>query len=65
MSRIAQKFDHALLKVWFEGSHTSRNFSGVTLMMRSGNVLTIQNSSGATYILNWDHINMIEEIHNE
>ncbi len=60
-----QKFDHALIKVWFGGAHTSRNFPGVMSMGKKGNVLTITNSSGTVYVLNWDNINMIEEINDE
>jgi len=60
-----QKFDHVLLKIWFTGSHTSRNFPLVMSVERDGNILTIKNSSGTTYLLNWNNINMIEEIHNE
>lgn len=63
--KTVEKYDHAFFKVWFSGSHTSRNFSGVMEIERNGSVLFIRNDSGTTYVLNWDNINMIEEIHDE
>ena len=65
MQTTKQKFDRVLLKVWFGGVPTSRNFQKVMSMERSGNILTVINDSGPTYLLNWDNINMIEEIYSE
>ncbi len=65
MAAVTQQFDHVLLKVWFGGAHTSRNFINVIAMTREGSALTIENNSGTTYLLNWNNINMIEEIYNE
>lgn len=61
--KTIQKFEHAMLKVWFIGGDKSRNLAGVLEIERDGNVLIVRNNSQTTYLLNWDNINMIEEVH--
>lgn len=56
------KYDHAMLKIWFSAGATSRNISNVMEIEHKGNTLIIRNNSNTTYIVNYDNVNMIEEI---
>jgi hypothetical protein len=55
------KFDHVLLKFWFTGG-ISRNISNVIEIAREGNFMAVY-TGNATYIINFDNVSMIEEIH--
>ena len=40
-----QKFDHALIKVWFTSGHVSRTFGGVVEIQQDGDLMFIRNNS--------------------
>ena len=56
------KFDNAQIKVWFNSQGTSRNFYNVVSILQKGNSALITTSGGDQHILNFNNINMIEEI---
>lgn len=56
------KFDNAQIKVWFNSQGTSRNFYNVVSILQKGNSALITTAGGDQHILNFNNINMIEEI---
>jgi hypothetical protein len=58
-----QQFDHAYIKLWYVGSNISRNFSDVMTMQRNGDILKLYQYDGTTYIVNWNNVTLIEEVH--
>jgi hypothetical protein len=58
-----QQFDHAFIKLWFVGSSISRNFTDIMTMQRNNDVLKLYQYDGTTYIVNWNNVTLIEEVH--
>lgn len=56
------KFDNATIKVWFNSQGTSRNFFNVISILQKGNSALISTKNGDQHIVNFNNINMIEEI---
>ena len=56
------KFEGATIKVWFNTLSTSRNFYDVAEIVQEGNAALIKMGNGDQHFLNWENINMIEEI---
>ncbi|UWG96807.1 hypothetical protein LPY66_18300 [Dehalobacter sp. DCM] len=56
------KLDHANLKIWFSQSMTSRNINDVVSIESKGNMMSVQKGNGSAVILNFDNVNLIEEI---
>jgi hypothetical protein len=55
-------FEGATIKVWFNTLSTSRNFYDVAEIVQEGNAALIKMGNGDQHFLNWENINMIEEI---
>ena len=56
------EFDNANIKVWFNTLSTSRNFFHVKEIVQEGNAALIRMSNGDQHFLNFENVNMIEEI---
>lgn len=56
------KFEGAIIKVWFSTLSTSRNFYNVAEIVQEGNAVLIRTGSGDQHLLNFENINVIEEI---
>lgn len=56
------KFEGATIKVWFNTLSTSRNFYNVAEIVQEGNAALIRMSNGDQHFLNFENVNMIEEI---
>ncbi len=55
-------FDNANIKVWFNTVSTSRNFYNVAEIVQEGNAVLIKIGNGDQHLLNFNNVNMIEEI---
>ena len=55
-------FEGATLKVWFLNAGISRNFTNVAEIVQEGNALLIKTENGDQHLLNFENVNMIEEI---
>ncbi len=58
-------FDGATIKVWFKTISTSRNFYNVAEIVQEGNAVLIKIGNGDQHLLNFENVNMIEEIENK
>lgn len=58
----AIEYDHIPLKVWFSQGMTSRNIPDVVSIEISGNMMKITTGNKSEMILNFDNVNLIEEI---
>lgn len=63
--RMKAKFEGATIKVWFNTLSTSRNFYNVAEIVQEGNAVLIRTGNGDQHLLNFDNVNMIEEIETE
>ena len=59
------EFDNANIKVWFNTLSTSRNFYNVREIIQEGNAALIKTNNGDQHFLNFENVNMIEEIETE
>lgn len=55
-------FEGASIKVWFKTLSTSRNFHDVAEIVQEGNAVLIKTGNGDQHLLNFENVNMIEEI---
>ncbi len=55
-------FEGAKIKVWFKTVSTSRNFYNVAEIVQEGNAVLIKTGNGDQHLLNFENVNMIEEI---
>lgn len=55
-------FEGATIKVWFKTLSTSRNFHNVAEIVQEGNAVLIKTGNGDQHLLNFENVNMIEEI---
>jgi hypothetical protein len=55
-------FEGATIKVWFKTISTSRNFYNVAEIVQEGNAVLIKTGNGDQHLLNFENVNMIEEI---
>lgn len=58
---IAQ-FDKVNLKIWFSNNGTSRNLQKVVEIDHVGNLMKVELEDGKTVLINFDNVNMIEEV---
>ena len=58
-------FEGATIKVWFNTLSTSRNFYDVAEIVQEGNAVLIRTGNGDQHLLNFENVNMIEEIETE
>ena len=58
-------FSNSTIKVWFKTLSTSRNFKNVTEIKQEGNAVLIKTSEGDQHLLNFENVNMIEEINTD
>ncbi len=58
-------FEGATIKVWFNTLSTSRNFYNVAEIVQEGNAVLIRTGNGDQHLLNFENVNMIEEIETE
>lgn len=56
------EFDNATIKVWFNSQGTSRNFYNVRYILQEGNSALIKTANGDQHLVNFNNINMIEEV---
>lgn len=56
------EFDNATIKIWFNSQSTSRNFHNVTEIIQSDGMALIRTSEGNQHLLNFNNINLIEEV---
>ncbi len=56
------KFEGATIKVWFNTLSTSRNFYNVAEIVQEGNAALIKMGNGDQHFLNFENVNMIEEL---
>ena len=56
------EFDNATIKVWFNTLSTSRNFYNVAEIVQEKNAVLIRTGNGDQHFLNFENVNMIEEI---
>lgn len=54
-------FHNAAVRVWFSNQGISRRITGVTEIIREGNLALIKTSRGDQHLLNFNNVNMIEE----
>lgn len=59
------KFEGATIKVWFNTLSTSRNFYNVAEIVQEKNAVLIRTGNGDQHLLNFDNVNMLEEIETE
>lgn len=59
------KFEGATIKVWFLNAGISRNFYNVAEIVQKGNALLIKTGNGDQHLLNFENVNMIEELETE
>ncbi len=59
------KFEGATIKVWFKNLGTSRNFYNVAEIVQEGNAALIKMGNGDQHFLNFENVNMIEELETE
>ena len=59
------EFDNANIKIWFNTLSTSRNFYNVREIIQEGNAALIKTNNGDQHFLNFENVNMIEEIETE
>lgn len=62
VKKMKAVFEGATLKVWFKTLSTSRNFHNVAEIVQEGNALLIKTGNGDQHLLNFENVNMIEEI---
>ncbi len=55
-------FEGATIKVWFNTISTSRNFYNVAEIVQEGNAVLIKTGNGDQHLLNFENVNVIEEI---
>lgn len=55
-------FEGASIKVWFNTLSTSRNFHNVAEIVQEKNAVLIKTGNGDQHLLNFENVNMIEEI---
>ncbi len=55
-------FEGATIKVWFNTLSTSRNFYNVAEIVQEGNAVLIRTGNGDQHLLNFENVNMIEEL---
>lgn len=55
-------FEGATIKVWFSTLSTSRNFHNVAEIVQEGNAVLIKTGNGDQHLLNFENVNMIEEL---
>lgn len=58
-------FEGATIKVWFNTLSTSRNFYNVAEIVQEGNAVLIRTGNGDQHLLNFENVNMIEELETE
>jgi hypothetical protein len=63
--RMKAKFEGATIKVWFNTLSTSRNFYDVAEIVQEGNAVLIRTGNGDQHLLNFENVNMIEELETE
>jgi hypothetical protein len=63
--RMKAKFEGATIKVWFNTLSTSRNFYNVAEIVQEGNAVLIRTGNGDQHLLNFENVNMIEELETE
>ena len=56
------KFEGATIKVWLNTLSTSRNFYNVAEIVQEKNAVLIRTGNGDQHFLNFENVNMIEEI---
>ena len=56
------KFDNANLKIWFANQATSRNVQNVVEIEHNGDLMCITTRDGKTLLVNFSHVNLIEEL---
>lgn len=56
------EFDKATIKVWFNSQSTSRNFYNVSEIHQEGNSALIRTTEGDQHLINFNNVNLIEEI---
>jgi hypothetical protein len=54
-------FDNANIKIWFSNNGTSRNISKVTEIEHVGNLMKVE-TEGKTMLINFDNVNLVEEV---
>lgn len=59
------KFEGATIKVWFNTLSTSRNFYNVAEIVQEKNAVLIRTGNGDQHLLNFENVNMIEELETE
>lgn len=55
-------FDNSTIKIWFANQSVSRNVTGVIEIDHVGNLMKITDNKGQVCLLNFDNINLVEEI---
>ena len=55
-------FDNATIKVWFNSQSTSRNFKNVRSIAYEGNSMLITTKELNQHIINFNNVNMIEQL---
>lgn len=55
-------FEGATIKVWFNTLSTSRNFYNVAEIVQEKNAVLIRTGNGDQHLLNFENVNMIEEL---
>ena len=55
-------FEGATIKVWFNTLSTSRNFYNVAEIVPEKNAVLIRTGNGDQHLLNFENVNMIEEL---
>lgn len=56
------EFDKVTIKVWFNSQSTSRNFYNVSEIYQEGNSALIRTTEGDQHLINFNNVNLIEEI---
>lgn len=56
------EFDNATIKIWFNSQGTSRNFYNVKSILQEGNSALISTSDGDQHLINFNNVNLVEEI---
>lgn len=55
-------FDNSTIKIWFSNQSVSRNINNVIEIDHVVNLMKITDNKGQVCLLNFDNINLIEEI---
>lgn len=56
------QFENASIKIWFANQSTSRNINNVIEIEYVSNIMAVKTNDGKTTMINFDNVNLVEEL---